>query len=229
MPENLRTTLAFLRELRDNNSKAWFERNRAQYTEARSAFESFITDLIARFDAVDDLGDVTTKECVSRMNRDIRFSRDKSPYAVSMSAVLARGGRKHAGRSYYIHIQPDDNSLIGGGSYAPTPQELDQLRAAIAADSRELRRIISEDRFIRYFGGLSGEALKTAPQGYPKTHPAIDLLRLKQFLAGHTMSDAQVLADDAVSMALDVCAALKPFLTYLQTTVGAPATVLDRG
>src|SRR6266568_113332 len=103
MPESLRSTLTFLQDLGANNNKQWFDRNRARYVTARGAFEEFITDLILNFGRVEDLPGVTAKECMFRINRDIRFSPDKTPYKTSMSAVLGRGGRKPVGRSYYVH------------------------------------------------------------------------------------------------------------------------------
>src|SRR5689334_18792765 len=111
MPESLRSTLTFLQELGPNNNKAWFDSHRTQYDKARRAFEEFITDLIYNFGLVEDLSGVTAKDCMFRINRDIRFSPDKTPYKTSMSAVVGRGGRKFMGRSYYVHIEPGGKSL----------------------------------------------------------------------------------------------------------------------
>ncbi len=112
MPETLHITLDFLGDLGANNNKAWFDQNRVRYDKARAAFEDFITDLIFNFGKVEDLSGVTAKDCMFRINRDIRFSPDKTPYKTSMSAVLARGGRKPVGRSYYVHIEPGGNSIV---------------------------------------------------------------------------------------------------------------------
>jgi uncharacterized protein (TIGR02453 family) len=218
MTNTLAPTLDFLRDLRAHNNKPWFDTNRARYTEASAAFERLVTDLIARFEPVDDLGDVSAKECIFRINRDTRFSADKSPYKSSMGALLARGGRKHSGRSYYLHIEPDGGSLLAGGFFAPTPAELDRVRQAIARDASELKTIITSADFARYFGTMQGETLKVAPQGYPKDHPDVALLRYKQFLAEHPMSDEQVLARDLIPHILSVFMAIKPFVSYLWST-----------
>ncbi|MEI6876277.1 MAG: DUF2461 domain-containing protein [Spirochaetota bacterium] len=208
--------LDFLRALRDNNDRAWFEAHRGEYEKARSAFEDLVGELIMSFGAVDDLGGVTVKECMFRINRDVRFSNDKSPYKSAMGAVLGRGGRKSTGRSYYLHLEPDGQSLLAGGLHAPTAEELGKMRASLAEDSRAFRKIITTPDFVRYFGALEGESLKTAPQGYPKDHPDIALLRMKQFLAMHPLDDELVASGNLVPEALTVFKAMKPFVVYVE-------------
>ena len=191
--------------------------NRPRYEEAREAFLGLVGELIDGFEAVDDLGGVTPKECVFRINRDVRFAKDKSPYKSNMGAVLGRAGRKSSIRSYYFHIEPAGLSMLAGGLYDPTSEELAKVRSAIAKDSRPLRRLMADPGFLRYFGGLSGDSLKTAPQGYPKDHPEIELIRRKQFLVSCPLSDGEVLAKDLVPRALAVFKAMKPFLLYLES------------
>jgi uncharacterized protein (TIGR02453 family) len=221
MTTNLQLTLDILREMRANNNRAWFDSNRKRYDEARAAYEGLITDLIIGFQDqnIEDLSGVTAKDCVFRIYRDVRFSKDKSPYNTHMGAVIAQGGRKPQGRSYYIHIEPDNGSFIAGGLYDPTRPQLDYLRQQVAENPRHLRAIIESPKFIKYFGGLGGETLKTAPQGYAKDHPQIDLLRYKQFLASHTLSDSAVVADDLVPHILDVSKTLRPFISYFNDLV----------
>lgn len=209
--------LGFLRGLRDHNDREWFEANRARYEEARSAFQGLVGELIARFDAVDDLGGVTVKECVFRINRDLRFSNDKTPYKTSMSAALGRGGRKSIGRMYYLHIEPDGRSLLAGGLYEPSPADLGKMRQILAEDAGPFKRIIRAPEFVRNFGALGGESLKAAPQGYPKDHPEIELLRMKQFMAVKGLDDRQILAEGFVPLALEVFGAMKPFLAYIES------------
>src|SRR5258707_10242114 len=128
MPEALHITLDFLGDLGANNNKAWFDQNRVRYDKARAAFEDFITDLIFNFGKVEDLSGVTATDCMFRINRDIRFSPDKTPYKTSMSAVLARGGRKPVDRSYYVHIEPGGRSIVAGGLHTPSSAELEKVR-----------------------------------------------------------------------------------------------------
>ncbi len=220
MPENLQVTLDFLRDLRLHNERPWFAENRQRYDIARGNLELFITDLIFGFGDIEDLGGVSAKACIYRINRDVRFSRDKSPYKTHMAAVIGKGGRKSEDRSYYIQIAPGD-SWVGAGLYAPSPEQLAAVRRGIADDWRELDEIIHDPEFVRHFGGLEGESLKTAPQGYAKDHPAIDLLRRKQFLAGRSLSDDEVLSPDLDINVLTMCRALKPFLTFIHDALDA--------
>jgi len=211
---DLQTTLDFLRDLSSNNNREWFEANRKRYTDARAAFESLINDLIFRFTPIEDLGGTTAKDCMFRINRDVRFAKDKSPYNAHMSATIASGGRKGEGRSYYIQIQPDNESFIGGGLYQPDSTQLGKIRDDLAEGTRGFRKIINAPKFKEYFGDVQGEALKTTPKGYPKDHPDMDLLRMKQFLATHAIPDAQIATPDLADHVLDVCAAIKPFVNY---------------
>jgi uncharacterized protein (TIGR02453 family) len=218
-PSERRGILDFLRELREHNDRSWFEENRPRYEAARAVFLELVGELIDAFGPVDDLGGVTVKECAFRINRDVRFSKDKSPYKTVMSAVLGRGGRKSGVRSYYFHIEPDGLSFLAGGLYAPSTAELGAVRQALAEDARPLKKVIRAPDFVREFGELGGEALKTAPMGYPKDHPDIALLRKKQFLVMHRLSDEEILSEELIPRTLKVYKAMKPFLTYLEETV----------
>ena len=215
MATDLAVTLDFLRELRENNTKAWFDAHRDAYEAARGAFVGLVTTLLDEFAQVDDFGKVAAADCIFRLNRDVRFSPDKSPYKASMGAVLAKGGRKPLGRSYYLHIEPDGGSFIGGGLYSPTSQQLENVRHAIDRNASALRAVLATPDFSRYFGELRGEQLKVAPQGYPKDHPSIDLLRHKQFMATHPLSDAVVVEEELPTHVLAVCGALKPFVSCM--------------
>ncbi len=214
MPQSLQTTLDFLEELRFNNHKTWFDENRKRYEQARSIFEGLIGNIMQHFGTVEDLGDTTVKECLYRINRDIRFSKDKTPYQIHMAALIANGGRKSTGRSYYVHIQPG-GSFVAGGIYSPTPEQLQKLRHTIAQNPRRINDVLANKDFVRYFGKVEGEKLKTAPKGYASDHPAIELLKHKQFLASHPVTDAQVLSDGLVAYIVDACRALKPFVAYI--------------
>ncbi len=219
MPRELEATLEFLRELAEHNERQWFAAHRATYDEARRSFEGFVVEVLDAVGEFEDLRGVTPDECMFRIYRDTRFSPDKRPYKTAMSAVIARGGRKPLGRSYYIHIQPDDESFVAGGLHSPTAAELDSVRRAIATDAAPLRAILAAPKFVARFGALGGEMLKTAPQGYPKDHQAIDLLRRKQFVVRAAFRDAEVLDDDLVSRVASDCATMQPFLSYLHEAV----------
>lgn len=207
--------LAFLEELRFNNTREWFEANRKRYAGVQAAVEALLTEIMVRFGPVEDLGKTTPKDCLFRIHRDVRFSKDKSPYKTAIGAVIGQGGRKSTGRSYYLHLEPG-GCFIAAGVYDPQPEQLKRIREAIAADAAPLRAIIAAPEFQRTLGRLRGETLARPPKGYAADHPAIDLLRHKQFLGVHDLTDEQVQAADFPAHMVAVCAALKPLETYLQ-------------
>jgi uncharacterized protein (TIGR02453 family) len=212
---NFSPILNFLDNLSQNNVKAWFDSNRAEYESAREIFNQFVDTLIDEQRASDNLQGLTAKECVTRIYRDIRFTRDKSPYHTNFSAIIAPGGKKSPEQGYYVSIQPHDQTLVAGGLYMPSPEQLERFRQAIDQHAATFKRITVNKDFIEQFGKIEGERLKTAPKGYDRAHPEIDLLQLKQVTVLHHFSDEQVLAGDFLEKAVAVCRAMKPFLNYL--------------
>jgi uncharacterized protein (TIGR02453 family) len=212
---NFSPILNFLDNLSQNNVKAWFDSNRAEYESAREIFNQFVDTLIDEQRASDNLQGLTAKECVTRIYRDIRFTRDKSPYHTNFSAIIAPGGKKSPEQGYYVSIQPHDQTLVAGGLYMPSPEQLERFRQAIDQHAATFKRITVNKDFIEQFGKIEGERLKTAPKGYDRAHPEINLLQLKQVTVLHHFSDEQVLAGDFLEKAVAVCRAMKPFLNYL--------------
>jgi uncharacterized protein (TIGR02453 family) len=211
---NLKPVLDFLGELRLNNNKAWFEAHRAQYTEARGLFEDFVQDVIIGIDAFDTLPGLMAADCMFRINRDVRFSKDKSPYKANMAAAIAPGGRKSARSAYYLHVSPGD-SMLAGGAYMPAKEQLAAIRENLAAGAPELHKIIAAPDFRKDFGQLMGEKLKTAPKGYAKDHPQIEWLKYTSLTASHHLSDDDVCARNVAAHVVKACAALKPFLDWI--------------
>lgn len=212
---NLQPILTFLDELSQHNQKAWFDMNRAAYQEARDTFEGLVDTLIDELRASDQLQDLSAKECVARIHRDIRFSKDKSPYNTNFSAMIAPGGRKSTQQGYYISIGPQARSLVAGGLYMPSPEQIGRFRQAVDQNAVGLKRITANEDFVKQFGQIEGEKLKTAPKGYDRAHPEIELLQLKQVIVMHHFSDDEVLAGDFPQQAVTACRAMKPFLDYL--------------
>jgi len=211
--------LAFLDGLERHNNKPWFEAHRAQYEHARAAFEAFVEDLIAALAATDGLGGVTARECLFRLNRDLRFSRDKTPYKTYMSAAIGPGGKKSRTQPYYVQIGPHDRSMLAGGVYMPTPDQLRKWRQAVDQDATRLKKIINARQFRQLFNGLTGDRLATAPKGFARDHPDLDLLQLKQLTAVQTLSDKDVTSRDLVERVTRACNAMRPFLRYLDSIV----------
>jgi uncharacterized protein (TIGR02453 family) len=212
---DLKPTFDFLSDLEKHNNKAWFEKNRATYEIAKASFESFVDQLIGTYGKIEDLGGITAKDCVMRIYRDTRFSKDKSPYKTNMSASIAPGGKKSTSLGYHLHLQPHNKSLIAGGLYMPTPEQLATFRAAIDQDAAPFQAIIKNKEFKKYFGMLEGEKVKTVPQGYTRDHPEIELLRFKQVVVVHRLPDEMVLSPMFTTHAIRTFTAMKPFLDYL--------------
>ena len=212
---NFHPSLNFLGELSQHNSKDWFDMNRSAYEDARGTFTGFIDYLIDELRSSDNLQGLSARECVLRIYRDIRFSKDKSPYNTHFSAIIAPGGKKSDLQGYYVSIQPQGHSLIAGGLHEPTPEQINRFRQAVARDASAFKVITSNKLFIDQFGKIEGERLKTAPKGYDRDHPEIELLQLKQVTALHYFADRELLAGNFPERAVVVCRALKPFLDYL--------------
>jgi uncharacterized protein (TIGR02453 family) len=212
---DLKPVLDFLSELKGHNNKAWFEENRAAYDTARTHFENFVDQLIIQYEAVEDLGGITAKDCIMRIYRDTRFSKDKSPYKTNMGATIAPGGKKSAGLGYHLHMQPHDETLIAGGLYMPSPEQLARFRMAIDQDAAPFKAITEDKEFKKYFGMPEGEKVKTVPQGYTRDHPEIELLRFKQVVVVHRLSDEMVLSPRFNTHVIKTFTAMKPFLDYL--------------
>jgi uncharacterized protein (TIGR02453 family) len=218
---DLEPILTFLADISNNNNKTWFDQNHQAYETARYAFERFTNMLIDEFRVSDDLQDLTAKDCISRIYRDIRFSKDKSPYKTNMWATIAPGGKKATRMGYHFAIQPHGRSLIASGMWEPSTEQLSRFRHAIDQDAAEFKKITNAKAFIDFFGGIEGEKLKTAPQGYDRTHPEIELLQYKQILVAHHFTDEQVLADDFFHQVVAGCRTMRPLVDYLDDVLGS--------
>jgi uncharacterized protein (TIGR02453 family) len=215
----LKPTLDFLLALQSHNNKPWFQAHRAEYEAARQGFEDFVDNFIQEFRSVEDFENLSAKDCVFRIYRDVRFAKNKSPYKPNMGASIALGGKHSLRAPYYVHIEPPDRSFLAGGAYMPTPDQLAAIRRAIDRDPSKLKAAIGSKSFKKYFGSLSGEKLKTPPRGYPADHPEIELLKYKQFITGHALTDKDVLSPRLMVRALEIFTALKPLLDFLNDAV----------
>ena len=211
------TTLEFLNDLKTNNEREWFMKNRSRYLLAKDNFEIFVQGMINKIiDFEPILKGLEVKSCIYRINRDIRFSNDKSPYKYHFGAFIVRGGKKNGDKfaGYYIHIEPG-NSIIAGGAYMPPTPWLSAIRENIDNFPERFMEIFASSDFARYFGKIDGEKLKSAPKGYPANHPHIDLLKFKSYLVVNEVSDKDVLKVDYTTYVINVLKAMKPFNDFL--------------
>ncbi len=208
--------LEFLKGLQANNHKAWMDEHRDQYHEAKSILENLIQYLIrevGRFDP--DIATLEVKQCTFRINRDIRFSKDKTLYKTNMGAALQKEGKKSKYATYYLHLQPHHESFLGGGIYKPPNELLAKVRQEIDYNAGELINILKDEKFKAYYGELQGEKLKTAPKGYTTDHPNIELLRLKSYVVFHSFRDEEVAAAGFKEKIVEGFQQLKPFIDYM--------------
>ncbi|KAA2244779.1 DUF2461 domain-containing protein [Chitinophaga agrisoli] len=210
------TTLKFLKNLDKNNNKEWFDTHKSDYQNAKADFESMVQQLIDGLNRQDsDLEGLQVKDCVFRIYKDVRFSKDKTPYKNNMGASFSPGGRKSPRPGYYFHLQPGGNSFAGGGLWQPEAVNLKKVRQEIDYNFAEFQQIIGNKDFIKYFGKIEGEALKTVPQGYQPDNPAIAYLKLKSFTAWHAFSDDTCTQPALVREVLKVFAVMQPFVKFL--------------
>lgn len=215
---SLQLTLDFLEDLSQNNNREWFQDHRKQYEAARAAFEQLLAEVVAKFDAVDTIPALPPKDLMFRINRDVRFSKDKSPYNTTMSALFGPQGKKSSHSYYYMQLGPRNDTAVVSGLKSPSSAHLKTVRAAIDADPDPLRQII--DKFVANGGQLYGEQVKTAPRGFSTDHPAIELLRYKEFMAERNFTDAEVVQDDFADQVVAACVALKPLRSYFDAVLG---------
>lgn len=216
------TTLAFLTDLKANNNKAWFDENRGAYEAAKADFIQFVTKLIDGLNKIDPAIAETplqAKNCIFRINRDVRFSANKSPYKTNFGAWFNKGGKKLESAGYYVNLEPG-HSFIAGGLYMPDAAVLATIRQEIDYNFDEFERLLAQPAFTRYFTGLSREdALQRPPKGYTADNPAIEYLKLKSFTAGHTLSDTGLTKPALTKQVLDVFSGLQPLVQFLNRAV----------
>lgn len=213
-----KSTLEFLSDLKRHNDRDWFIKNRGRYDEARANYESFVQALINEISGFDPiLKGLEVKSCTYRINRDIRFSNDKTLYKTHLGAFIVRGGKQNGDRyaGYYFHVEPGGNSMIAGGAYIPPKPWLSAIREKIDEQGDQLLKIISRKDFIEVFGEIEGEKLKTVPKGYPRDHPFIELLKLKSFLAARMISDKDVISNSCFDLIINASRVMKPLNDFL--------------
>jgi uncharacterized protein (TIGR02453 family) len=209
----------FLKDLTNHNDRDWMVQNKKRYESAKKTFEVVVKDLITGISAFEPkVGELKPKDCIFRLHRDVRFSKNKAPYKTNFGAAINEGGRKAPNPTYYIHLQPG-NSFIAGGVYMPQSEALKKIRQEIDYNPGELKKVIEHKEFAKTWGPLTGESLKTAPQGYPKDHPNIELLRLKSFIVMNELNDDFFYQDDFVEQVVDRYKVLSPLNEYLSVAM----------
>ncbi len=212
---DLGAVLQFLARLKKNNNKQWFDQNKAQYEQAMEQFELLVGRLLSGLAKVADLQGVSPRDCIMRIYRDVRFSKDKSPYKTGLGAGIVPGGRKSGRPGFHLHLAPGGTTMAAGGLWEPSPEQLSRFRLAISHDATPFKKILASSRFKSHFGELTGDKLKAAPQGYPAAHPEIELLRYKQVCVMERFDDKTVTSPAFAGLVLESLKAMQPFIDYL--------------
>lgn len=216
---DLHNTFDFLKALKEHNDRDWMAENKKWYQQVKKEVEQLVAALIGEISRFDEgITGLTPKDCMFRINRDIRFSKDKRPYKENFGAAITEGGKKSPMPTYYIHLEPG-NSFVAGGIYMPETEVLKKIRQEIDYNPEELKKIVEDAEFKKTFGELTGERLKTAPKGYPKDHPNIELLRLKSIIVTNDYTDEQVLSNDFFDHVIHDFKVLHPMNQYLGVAV----------
>jgi len=216
------STLKFLRDLKKNNNKPWFDAHRPQYESAKKDFEVFIQEVITKHGKNDpDIKDIIAKNCLFRINRDVRFSKDKSPYKSNMGAYISKGGKKSPFGGYYFHCEPGQ-SFIGGGIWQPEPDKIRKVRQEIDYNWDEFKKIIGSKKFKSVYNDLhTGDdmSLSKVPQGFEKDNPAATYLKLKSWVAMRNIKDTDLTSKGLLKLTLDTFDTLLPLLRFLNRAV----------
>jgi uncharacterized protein (TIGR02453 family) len=215
------STLQFLKNLKKNNNKAWFEKNRKLYDIAKSDFIQLVESVIAATAKFDNpIGALHAKDCIFRINRDVRFSKDKSPYKSNMGASITPGGKKVNAPGYYFHCEPGQ-SFAAGGLYMPEPASLVKIRQELDYNFEEWKKIINNKTFKKYFAkGVEGfDVLSRPPKGYTVDNPAIDFLKMKSFIVSRPLSDKILTDKNLVKEIAKTFEAIKPMISYLNKSL----------
>jgi uncharacterized protein (TIGR02453 family) len=212
------STLKFLKELKKNNNKPWFDAHRKQYEAAKNDFEILIQSILDKHSKNDpDLKELTAKKCTFRINRDVRFSKDKSPYKTNFGASMDKGGKKSGLAGYYFHLEPG-KSFIGGGIWMPQPDALRKVRQEIDYCFDEFKKIITSKKFKTVYNELytgEGVQLTKVPHGFEKDNPASEYLKFKSWLVLTDISDATLTSKDLLKKTIDSFSALQPLVKFL--------------
>lgn len=216
-------TLQFLSALKENNNKPWFDTNRKTYETAKKDFAEVVQELIKgteKFDKSIEEAQLEVKNCTFRINRDVRFSKNKDPYKTNFGASFSKGGKKAHSAGYYLHIEPTQ-CFLAGGIWMPEPDDLKKIRTEIDYNFDEFSNILNAESFKNIFPkGLDRDAATVRPpKGYDETNPAIELIKLKSFTASTVIEFKEILKPNFTDTVLEGFKAMQPYIAFLNRAI----------
>ena len=203
------TTLDFLKLLKANNNREWFNEHKTEFVAEQKKVKGFYNSIMEQLKAHDLIENVK----IFRIYRDVRFSSDKTPFKPHFAGHFTRATNKLRG-GYYLRIRPGE-SFLAGGFWEPNKEDLLRIRKEFETDASEIRAIVNAPDFKKCFGKLQGNAVKSAPRGFDKNHPNIDLIRFKQFIVTREFTDEEVLSPNFLTEVMDSFLAMRPYLDYM--------------
>lgn len=216
------TTVQFLKKLAKNNNKPWFDLHRQEYDTARKDFANFIQQVIDGMGKTDpSVAGLIAGQCLFRINRDIRFSKNKTPYKQNFAASINQGGRKSIFAGYYFHLEPG-NSFVGGGIWMPGPEETQKIRQEIDYCWPEFKSLVTARTFKSHYGDLSAEpeiTLVNIPRGYTKDNPAAQYIKLKSWIAIRDIDESLLYSASLVNQTITTLKALQPLIGFLNRAI----------
>lgn len=215
-----KATFTFLKNLAKNNNREWFNDNKKKYEAAKEDVHLLIDAMINKIQQFDDrfTKELKAKDCIFRIYRDVRFAKDKSPYKTNFGANISPGGRKSGVPGYYLHVMPGD-CFVGGGMYKPDGKQLAAVRQEIDYNAKDFKKILNSASFKKHFAELKGEKLKTAPKGYPKNHPDLNLLQYKGYFTFGNLSDKEMQSKECLKLATQKLKAMYPLNNFISNAI----------
>jgi uncharacterized protein (TIGR02453 family) len=215
----LKDSLSFLYQLKENNTREWFNQNRDWYELARNNFVSFVEALIPEIKEFDSsLGMVEAKDCLFRIYRDVRFSLNKDPYKTNMGAYMAKGGRKSPFAGYYLHLEPNE-SFVSGGIYMAPPEVMKSVRQEIDTMPDQFIRIVEGEKFKKLFTSLGSESLKRVPQGFQSNSPVAKYLVLKHITPMSPYTDEDITSPRAFDTIVETFRQMFPLVNFINNAI----------
>lgn len=206
---------SFLKDLKKNNDKVWFAKNKSAYDKLKLDFEKIVSEFITSISSFEpEIGNLAPKDCVFRIYKDIRFSKDKTPYKTNFGSFFVKGGRKSGMAGYYIHIEPGE-CFIGGGIYMPPSPVLKKIRDEISYNFNEFETILNAPLFKKYFKEITGSRTTVMPRGFDKSFKGAEYLKFKDYTVIYSIKDDFLLQKDAFKKVIEVFKAMKPFNDFL--------------
>jgi uncharacterized protein (TIGR02453 family) len=209
----------FLSDLKTHNSKEWFDSNRKEYQLLRDEFLLFISDVLIELGKIDDrFAAMNASKCIFRINRDIRFSKNKDPYKTNFGMNLNLSGSKEFFCGFYLHLEPE-NTFFAGGTYLPPSAILQSIRQEIDYNATDFKKIVESKKFLHVFEGITGDSLSRPPKGYDADNEMINYIKLKSFIAEKRISTADLTSIQLKEMIVEYAELIMPLNNFLLTAI----------